>query len=667
MLLREATKQSGIPMQPTQVLAKDIVVVSLHQASAEEFRKQLAQAIGATWEKDSSGFRLVRPYALIKAQQAQERQIRLQEIEQRLASLRKRVETQPVFGDAEARTLASKVAAIFNRYNGHMGDAQGLNESIKLQPESPAGRLAIAIMRTLTPSQISDVMHGGRIVYSTQQTAMQRRLTANVKPLLQRYLDEQRRYAAALKKLPATESWARSWSPLLNRDEPSMPSQLLIATQRSPYNPALTVNVMLVDSEGKYIGRTQTLLDLSAANTPIDPLAKGKIPLSENSKRFAEAIGELQAGKTFVKDEQLLRLLENTERNDPLSLVAADGLLAIAKNRQLIAEMPDSGFFEPSFTAVTKDHELDLAKFSDWLTGVCDVEQSGDWMVVSPRLRISTREFRVDRTLLGQFFRTARRSDGPTIEQLAEFASKLPLNYGETVTPFLAFILYPSLNASISDRNYEMLRAYGRLGAQQRLLLTQGVQLKIGHLAPESISELNYLIYRADSPVSISVSGTPEAELRLGLDSEVTVALPEGIPANGLLSFSARAYDAVILDGAIAPVSSYRPLTAWSLAQTLISGETANTADPRARVVIDKYRFGNTKQINMELQLTERILVRADFHESHFSPTAQSVAYESLPASFREAVEKAMVDIRKSRENTGPRIPPTQSSAARPE
>jgi hypothetical protein len=231
---------------------------------------------------------------------------------------------------------------------------------------------------------------------------------------------------------------------------------------------------------------------------------------------------------------------------------------------------------------------------------------------------------------------------------VADFAVKMPLMYGETIVPMLAFFVMPSLNATLDDRSYEMLRVYGRLNAQQRLAVGNG-GMTIAQFAPESRADLTYLAFRADSPLSISyITPPPGIEHRFGLDSEITVVLANGLPPSGTLSMDGQEHEAVLLDGGISQNSPFRPLSAWSLAYTIVAGEYADPSDPRQRVVLDKFRFGRSRQVSMQLDLARNVSARADIQVGQFPPNTASVRYDGLPASFREAVERAKVEVRKS-------------------
>lgn len=67
----------------------------------------------------------------------------------------------------------------------------------------------------------------------------------------------------------------------------------------------------------------------------------------------------------------------------------------------------------------------------------------------------------------------------------------------------------------------------------------------------------------------------------------------------------------------------------------------SDPSDKREQLHTEKFRLGHTRQLNFELQLTESVSVTANFHESKFPRSAESVPFDQLPASFRQAVAAA--------------------------
>jgi hypothetical protein len=636
----------------------EIVIASLKGVSPEAFRKELAEVVGGEWKAEGNLFRLIRTSEMSRAQEAEEHALRVAEVTEGVEELQRKVAERPAFDSAAATSLAKKVAALYAKHKGHLSDGNGLRESIALEPESPAGRLAIAAVATLGVKQLAEVEPGGRIVYATTPTRMQRRLPRDLSGVVRRYVEEQTAYVAALRRVPAAEEWANSWSPLLRKETPMAPSGILIATSRSPYNDALGVDVKLLDAEGKYIGEHRTLLQLTKRERS-PALAEGKVALSDLSHRFVEAFKAMQSGTTFLKDEVLRRAMERPEERDPLSYVATDGLLALSKEKNVLACIPDSGFLEPAFTSVDTDGKLDLGRFSQWLGDQCVVSQKDGWFVARPKQRVRSRNLRVDRRVAGEFFRGAVRSGGASLEDMAALATQVPRRYTDTLMPILAFFILPDLNASITDRNIELLRVYGRLTPNQRIALHNGDPIRAHQLTAASIADLNYMIYRADSPVSIMFSGPPPPDgvFQNSLTREVTYALPNGIPSDAVLSVMSNDADAVIPDGGGSGGADYQPMSAWALAFHQVRAENADPSDRREKAAYNRFRYGYTRSHNLKVELADSISLRTDIKENHFPRNTVSVAYEALPESFRRAVEDAKIQVRRDHFPKG-KVPP---------
>ncbi len=663
-LLEEGSRQSGIQMEALPQTSGEIVLVSVKSITPEAFREKLALAIGASWKSDKGVFRLGRSLGLERAQEAAERHIRVQEVSRAIQNLAKKVSQQPQFDAKAAQNLATRVAALSAKYKGHLSDSPGLEASIALEPESPGGRLAISAIASLSPEQIADVPPGGRIVYSSNPTQVQRTLPPAVYPAIQRYVAEQQTYAQALNRAVPSSSWSNSWSSLLSTNSPEAPETVLVTTQRSPYNPSLTVHFMLANKDGVITSQPQVLLDIPGLTTSESDIAEGLIDPSPSSKRLLDGIKALQSGKTYLEDQTIVHDLSNPETHDPLSFLIADGMLASAKDQNLIACIPDDGFFNTLFGITTPENKIDLKKFSHWLLGSCSVIHSKNWIVVTPRRQVTTRVGRVDRKLAGAFFRHSQDNDGASLEEMAEFVGHMPRNYMDTILPFLAFFVLPELNSGINDRNVELLRVYGRLDPSQRAALQEQRTITVSSLTAASHEDLNYLAFRADSPIRVTVTQRRGAPPNAGgykpsLSTEITNALPGGVPESARLVLEGRSEDAVIVDGGTSPSSNYQPLSAWSLGSTLARGEIADPTDKREAVRMEKYRFGRTRHLSFHLELTDSVSVGTEFNESKFSRRKPSVTFSELPQSFREAVEAAKIQARKQFQNTsGPKKTP---------
>lgn len=663
-IVQLVSKSTGVSLGTVPETGQEIVLVSLRNAPLKEFKDRLAAAIGASWKDEHGVSRLIRTRKQFDDQTAAERDLRIDEVKIGLANLKKRVEAQPSFDAGAAHALALELDGINTKYKGHLSDSPGLKARIALEPRSPTGRLVVSIVGALTPEEIADVGLGERIVYSTTPTPtpMQRGVTADLSALINRYESEHQTYADELKRFPVGKGFAQR-----SGDETEIRasdvSQVVFAIERSPYNPNLTVRLSLVRQDGSIIAGATSLLDLGEAKRTDSSLGSGKQELSPSSKALMGAIGQLQKGKTFMGDKDLLAKLVEPEKFDPLSFVAADGVLGLANGRNVIACIPDDGFVEPAFMAMADPTHIDLAKFSNWLTNKCEVRVTGDWFVASPRRKVLTRELRVDRHVMGQFFRTSIENGGVSLDATSDLVSKMPRDYMDSIVPMMAFFLLPDLNAGVSDRNVEFLRVYGQITQEQRLALKNGHPVSVSVLGAASKAELNHLIYRADSPLQVSTfsaPGQPNTEPAETISSEITVALPRGIPDRATLSMTFNSANAVLLDGGSSPSANYVPMTAQSLAYILFSGQKADPTDKREQVHIERYRYGQTRALTFNLSITESISSNSEFHETNFPRKTESIPFAQLPDAFKKAVADAMAEL-KNQPNIGSKpmkVPP---------
>jgi len=641
-MLTEISKQTGVQMGAVPETKDEIVIVSVHDAPLKDFQLNLSQAIGAKWRTSGGVARLVRPIELDRAQERAERQLRIAEVTAGIAKLRKRVSQQPEFDAKTAQTTAQKLDDLYTKYKGHLSDSPGLEAVVAIEPQTPSGRLAIAAVSSLSISQIADVGPTERIVYSTSPTAVQRPMPGDFSAAIQRFQEEQQLYTDALKRLPIGQS-PYYGSKDISRTGPDDLASVMLITSRSPYNPSLSVSVRLVRKDGTIANGARSLLNLEESTMTTPPIADGKVPLSPTSLQFMASIAELQKGKSFLTDKDLIEKLTNPEKTDPLSYIAAEGVLALGSEKNTIACVPDSGFLEPAFTAVDQGKTLDLNHFSNWLTVNCDVKHEGSWLVATPKRMIETRALRVDRAIFGQFLRRSIANNGIVLEDLSNFVGRMPYRYMDSLVPMVAFLVLPDLIAAVDEKTVELLRVYGRLRPEQLADLQALKTVQVGSLDPASIADLNHLVFRADPAIGYTSRSRQFVESTL---TEVTCAMPNGVPPDATLSMNTNSQDAVIVDGGGNPGGNYQPLNAYQLALNMVRAERADPTDKRETTKAEKYRFGHIRSILLEVNFTPSIQSSGNLKETNFPRKDDSVTFDQLPDSFKQAVTTALTQAR---------------------
>gem|GEM_PF-6598847 len=652
-LLKEASQQSGIAMEAAPQTASEIVMVNIKDVSPDEFRTKLASVVGAEWKSEKGVWRLIRSKELEDRQILAERSTRVREIAEGMQILKDKRAATPPFDDAVAEKLAKKLAALYEKYKGHLSDAGGLNEMIPLEAEMPAGRLGAAILAKLSPGQIADVGPGDRIVFSTAPTLVQRQLPGDVTAEVNAYVAELAIFDKAIKaQKMAGEGFSQRFG-LAQAVSAEDGSSLLMALARSPYNNSLTIDVHVADKQGNYVANSRSLLDVPHKEEPGAQLGDGKVALSAHADRFYKALQALQKGETFVKDKALIDEMKYPEKNDPLSYVAADGIFDLAKTRNMIACISDDAFAEPAFTAIEKDGTLNLKSFSKWVTDHSVVDASDQWFVVKPKAPIAVRTQRADRGALGAFFRGAILAGGASLSSMAEFATVMPRRYTDSIAPFFAFFLLPDLNAGITDRSVEMLRIYGRLNPQDQLALLAGKPLNFHLLNEASRADIADLVFRADPPISFMFRGAPPpGGVFMGsLKHEVTYVLANGVPNGAQITVNKNSTAAVIPDGGTSNYSPYDPMSPAMLGSVLAFAEKADPSDPRSQVNFKRFRLGSSTHYNFSLAINDSLAMNADVKENRFDRSAASLAYDELPADFRAQVERARAETREQQKS----------------
>lgn len=657
-LLKELSKQSGIAFDSTPAVSTEIVLANFKGVPLSQVTGRLAKVVGAEWHIDGSVRRLTRPSSLVHDQELAERKDRLTQAKKELAEIADKYRNQKPFDAAAADALATRAAAIYTKFKGHVGDAGGLDARMALEADTPAGRLAVAIVSVLDPATLAALPPGERFVFSPNPNRMQLPIRANLTAAFARFVAEQDLYAAAVKrKIPDLTG---GYAGVYGTDAVQAPSQYLVAVEHSPFNPSLTIRIKMADSKGEILSETTTLLlgNSSQAENSTPHEDEGLGELSQASLQMLADLKLLTSGRTFLdpKDAFVSKLIDPVA-NDPLSFISADGLLDLAnkKSENMIAVIPDEGFEVRMMNFDDGQGKLKLSKFRSWLDGQCSVEEGSGWFVATPKRFIDMRETRANRAAMSDFFRMVQQDGWASLDAMAGFVAKMPNRYGDSMVPMLAFFVYPELIGCVQPNEVEALRIYGMLSPEgKRAITTTGLLAK--NLPPGALAELTHMIYKADA--NLTMSSTPDSAGRLTLASEVTVALPNGVPPDAVVSMMGGGGEnskvAVMVDGVHGSVSNYDPLEPRQLAYLMAQGAKAPANDPREQYSFERFRLGSIRRYNFSVRLTDVIGLWTRLTECKFPRSTPLVTFDQLPSSFRDQVTKELENLNRSQPRATP-------------
>lgn len=663
-VLAEITRRTGLTLEATPTAGKEIVIVDVKGAKLGDFMPRLATVASGEWKKEGAGYRLTRSDAFARKSQAEE-------VARSAATFAKELEVRKAalaaFDANESDLLAGKVQAMLAQRQA-ANDSNYFRTMQTLNVESPTGRFATRALDALGPKALAEVRPMERHVYSTRPNRMQRAMPFDITPLLNLYRQEQAQYSASLLKRIDAKQLQGWYAGAGLITVPAPPSRVLLAVARPPFGTGLSFEVLLVDAENRIAqqGKVDIQSKDAARLEPPSP-APGNDPpieLSPTSQQFIGSIRKVMEGQAATAEPALLRELENPEKYDPVSFILPDGLRAVAQGRNVVAQMEDISFLAAPMQA-NPEGKIGRGAFRKWLATGHDVEETDGWMVVKPRNAWDARETRIDRAHMGRFFRATRAAGTVGLDQAAEYALGCPRRYVETVSFAYSFLLQPQVNSAIEMDSLDFVRLYGALDPRQRKALQDGTEMRAADLPPAARTELASLAFRAEAPLQYHYTGPRTEETSRLISHEPTEAMPNGLPADAVLRGNLTAEPAVIgqVEAGGTSAFAYSPQRAWDVAWNLAMNEAG--VHPKDAIRYSKYKVGRLGSLQIGARFTEGLGSEKRLVQSDFPPSAPWVPYAQLPATFREEVDKHMVQARKAvadmrKRESDQKVPPPQ-------
>lgn len=643
-VLQEIGKKAGVNLETTINVGSEIVIVDVKDAKLSDLIPRLAKVAGGEWQRAGDGYRITRPDTFARKSRAQE----IEEAAQALAKvIAARKQALPAFGPAQSDQLAANVQNTLARRKA-ANDSEYFRAMQDHGAQSPSGRLAIRALTAFGAKALAELRPEDRFVFSTRPNAMQRAIPFDLTPLLAQYRQEQTIYAKSLQTRIDAKQMQGWYSGAVQPTVPPPPSKVLLSLERQPIGGGIELGIFMIDGENRIAQEVNVQIDAPgddrflSATAPADP-KDPIVPLAETSKQFLEVARGMMNNASIKLPPTLEKELEQPERHDPVSFILPDGLRAVAEGRNVVAQVEDMAFIFAASNADAKG-EIGKDRFGKWLEKGHDVERSRDWLIVTPRQPWDARETRINRGLLGRFYRDAREN-GTDLDQVAEFVRDAPRRYIETISFIYSFLLQPQVNSAIEMDNIDFVRLYGYLPPETRKGLKEGTTYRLGNLPQGAKNELARLAYRAEAPLQFTTRAAEENESTRPIAKEPTEAMPNGIPGTATLSGNLTGEPAVI--GQLeAGGSGYanRPMRPWDLAFNLALDDGKTHRNDLVRY--SRFKYGRMGTLKMAVKYTENLGVEQDIILSDFPRSTPWLEFAQLPAPFREAVQKHLPEAK---------------------
>lgn len=706
-------QKTGIHLKSSKATEDQVVVIKVASVKLIDLMNKLASATGAEWSKESDGYRLVRGLSLLQQQTQAETNERAAALAKSLAEMKKEADKVPNMDRSAAENYVKQSRGSMGTFVTAMGSGQRGGIRFSTGSDSgPASRAVVGILSLMPIGQLASIPAGTRVVFSTAPTRMQRAFPAGVDRVITRFVQEQRLVNQVLSetqdaRVPAIFLGGGA------QTSNTIPAKSILVVNRPPGSSTLMLQLIVGNSDGDAIATGSTGLSPIEVRPDASFLPKNPndaVQLSDLSAQFAKLIQAadgggganfqiLQSGGSaqmvfMTRAEPDVQTpagptpkdwrdrILNPEKYEPLGWVPSDFVISLGASERcnLIACLPDECLIPMCRAfAVSKMNLGPASKMAQEEWGL-KFEVEGDWLTISPRHPVESRDTQIDRSGLGKMLRTLDANGRLKLDEMAAYALSQPLQapaYGFDRV-YARLINKPFADAELSQAlssEREMLRLYGLLGSAQRQALSAGRPLPLNGLTSDQLALTRSMVFDSMSgPVNTAPLGNRNRQqaIRVGaalammgqsLTQERTEFLPNGLPVNGFVTLAVNREQAVMASQSSGNGSQV--MTVNSLAMTrALSSRTDLPAGLFNATQFDRYRIGTQLNYNFTFQLGPTASLSRSLRDATFDTQAQGVSYDQLPAGFRNNVQRATEQMA-NRVNRAP-MPATGGSRTPP-
>ncbi|MCB8931994.1 MAG: hypothetical protein H6534_01005 [Chthonomonadaceae bacterium] len=618
-------------------LANMIVVAKVKHVSTDEFVRHLAIVVDAQWKEDGNRRTLVRSPETLRGEAKEENTVRSAAVE---GALKELIRQGNSYGTSYERA---------ERIVQTMGSESAPGQAV---PSSPAFWLMSSLVEGLGPSEFVSLEPGVPRVYSNAPTAAQRAFPRDTTDLLKAYLQTEEDLRNLVSNLdssaPVDELGKR-----IGRPDGIRKFDLLVTQTNDVFNLQLRVYA----PDGRWRGADFRTFAARPDGCPL-PKEVSDWDLPKNAELpplGRELVPHLQAANagapsTTAASQALLNALADPVKFDPISFVLGPSLISIAEheNRNLLASVSDDVLdaADPPGAAQTTDLRLLAVKLAQ---AGYEISVDGDWLLIKPRLALRADAFRSSRAALATMIRTARAEGRVSLRNFATYRYALGTARFDLGRRTLG--LLPLMGAETPGPNQfplstSLLGLLGSLSDSKWRDLIDGRPIEVAQLGSEQLELFRGWtnrvlgLYRLD--VAFNSRSIPEI-LENGSES-----MPDRIPQNCYLRAAsvselvvsprvpdAKPWSTIILSPETF-AHGFEEAFAASHAATL-----EETIASQPELADQPYDYGRSTATRFWCEPIRGVV----YEETYLEPPvtrSSPVPYSQLPASFREAVNRAL-------------------------
>jgi hypothetical protein len=637
--------RTGVHLECAPETRGEVLLLSVHSRPLREVMDRLGEAASAKWVPVRGGFRLTRAAEVDRSQ-------RDAEVSERARWLQRSL--QRISGGLDRPLDAARVTAAAHFREDSRENAQMLRTGVSWM--DPALRMVARCLREIGAKQLASVPDGDRVVWATDPTPMQHPLGPATRDALRRLVEEQSAFGEALRQANASPGFEdevlrdggdagfyhaaphRPWDRLAPYPEPAR--VLLAVTSGS-----LTYDwdLIVLDARRRIVLEMSSfdadeLRDEPSPSSGADPNPARSGPsvrLSPTSRLLVRSLWQ-DPNSTVAAPPELAALLTRPEAHEPLSLIASDGYLGLARARgaNLVACLPDRLLYE--LWSSTSDARLPLSEVARWpcWSRPMRIRRKGSWLVVAPPDPYQNRRERIDRRVLGAIARRVRAGRRVAIEDEADF---LAWGGEEPDAGFARayFSLLAGHEAPLFIGGFG--RLYGALDERQRRDLLAGRQINFGSLSARQRRLAEQVVY--GSHVNL-LGGSTGRHAVAALSDEPTEAFPDGLPPDrGLRGTDRQEHLMEFLEPGARPGSlPYERVVAEDETPGFYEGPGMSV--PRGGFGALQFRVRPFRNIHIEVDDSPWSWVGENLRGEVGPATGPPVPFEKLPRDLQRGVSR---------------------------
>lgn len=547
----------------------------------------------------------------------------------------------------------------------------GTNNSSTISPE-----LALNFISQLLPlvdvnelvNESLDTSLGGRVVFSTRPTQMQRRfksVPATLIPELSRsyneYLDwyEADEYRRLMADVMTQEIDKSSYSKYIvwpSKESPLDTVNLVVRWFGSIHS-SFTVYLELQGYSSRG-GQRRQIFEFLSTHSPLQVKADDErsLELPESSARieFGPELSEVFAFRALEPlrnfsdmPETYRQLVLNPERFDPQVMLAPLAIDAVFEGGEgdVIACVPDSlawALLSPYFN----ERDVSLGAL---FGHSCRYIHSGNIHVLAPVDAGMQAENTVDRRLLGEFLRTYQGHVTMPLRPLVRFIDSV----GNSAWDYPAMSAVRVVLGSNGIRDLNLIEILSHCDPIQLDQVLSGVDGRLSSLSPGFRTRLQEYVFSDSSRLAMRPTETrneyaPLIATRLVYSNnqvanrslEPTEVLPNGIPDTSVLRSRAFAMLGIIGHPASDSYMQERTLfNEYSFAYYQASSATLPVGS--TRMVLSSLRFGEMTATEINIEFTDDLNIGLLAEDSAITIDDPAYTEEDIPESFKARIAKA--------------------------